>query len=581
MSNQSQKESGPSASLSSGTAGKLSSGGSRMGMSSQNSYVQSNIDTSDVLRIGGPGRLQRWPVVTSPPQDINQELSDAVLDIAISHMVSSRIDCRALRLCTRVVQGYAPTPDDTTLLIECSFDGRRDTLVSLLNTLLTVLPEIGYLGRVEIIDPRAIEGIQSFTPRLSQEQEKDWEDTLKLVIEALEQSGADWRQVFAANRGYFKDVSKPTVVVKVSNITPERLQMNQLRAQLSEHSFDLEIMDTGGLWGLFSSHQDTVLREQINTSLGWPFPPDYHSMGLSIGRNQHETSTLGGYLKVRHGEAEGTLGITCYHGVRFDSDGSTDEEIQSRGAVGLSWPCQSPSQQDIGIILNGHLEKANRPTPPNTAPHVMARTERKRQESTKKVEEVRSFNPFIGNVIAVSGWRNRQLGTRLDAPFVLIDWACVELSKERCPNPTNDIMDFGEELPGSFPESLPHWKTSKSTVDSVAEMPRANIVVFKRGRTTGVTAGELGGICPEAHRIPGLPVGLHHRGYVVFLCPNKRPFGLPGDSGAWCLEGNGDVVGQLIGGDRGDGTGLLIPFSMVIDDMELKLGLKPGSLSLP
>jgi hypothetical protein len=232
------------------------------------------------------------------------------------------------------------------------------------------------------------------------------------------------------------------------------------------------------------------------------------------------------------------------------------------------------------MILNGHIEKPKKPTPPNTAPHIMARMERKRQESMKTVEEIQSFNPFIKNV-AVSGWRDQQLGAGLDAPLVLVDLACVELSKERCPKPTNEIVDFGEELSGTLPESLPHWKTSKPTVDSMVGIPRANIVVFKKGRTTGVTAGELGGLCSGAHRIPGLPAGLHQRGYVVFLCPNMKSFGLPGDSGAWWLDGNGDVVGQLVGGDKLDGTGLLIPFPMVIHDMELKLGLKPGTLSLP
>jgi hypothetical protein len=228
--------------------------------------------------------------------------------------------------------------------------------------------------------------------------------------------------------------------------------------------------------------------------------------------------------------------------------------------------------------LERHVNITNKPTASNQ--HLKSRRERVQKESKQKLEELQQFDPHVGNVVAVSGWRNREYGTGLGAPLVFVDWACIEISHEKCPYPINAIDEVADELPASFPEGLPHWKSTKEAVDTVADMPTANIVTFKRGRTTGLTAGDLGGICQAAHRIPGLPGHLHHRAYMVTTSPTRRPFGLPGDSGAWCLNGNGDVVGQLVAGDSNDGTGLVVPFKLLLNDMEDKLGLEPGSISL-
>ena len=56
-------------------------------------------------------------------------------------------------------------------------------------------------------------------------------------------------------------------------------------------------------------------------------------------------------------------------------------------------------------------------------------------------------------------------------------------------------------------------------------------------------------------------------------------FASPGDSGSWCLDGNGGLVGLLIGGDKEDGTGLMIPIDLVLRDVGRQLGVSPGSFS--
>lgn len=104
---------------------------------------------------------------------------------------------------------------------------------------------------------------------------------------------------------------------------------------------------------------------------------------------------------------------------------------------------------------------------------------------------------------------------------------------------------------------MPFWKANKDTVGGVATFPDKETVIFKQGRSTGLTAGSLGGHLPAGIRINGLPGHLHHHAFVVYPLLAREHFSLPGDSGAWALNGDGDLVGQLVGGDTEDGQVLL------------------------
>jgi hypothetical protein len=267
-------------------------------------------------------------LITGLSPDIDPEVGIAVVDIAVGHLQELNLEWKKACICTRATEGTDARPiDSTTLLISVeSFEERRDTIVALLDTLLTVLPGLGYTGRIEIIDWRAINGPQTFLPKVSSQQQNEWNTTLDRTIGVLGHHCVDWRQIVLANRGYWEEVSKPTVVIKTPELSTEQEQAFQrLHQDLSDQNLEVEKMDVGGLWGLFASVGETVLAEQISQNLGWPVNPDYHAMGISVGRNMQNTSTLGGYLKVRQDGTEYTVGITCYHGVRLDSTGSLDE----------------------------------------------------------------------------------------------------------------------------------------------------------------------------------------------------------------------------------------------------------------
>ncbi|KAI9374374.1 hypothetical protein BJX61DRAFT_540821 [Aspergillus egyptiacus] len=566
----------------SGTTGTSFSRSSVEDRSSGQSSSESRIDTHDFYRIGGPGCLPEWPVSTGPC-NIDPELASTVFDITIDHLRRANIDYDGIQFCTRSTTGRPIVSSDTTLLIKASLDNQHDQLVSVVDDMIQIISGFGYLGRIEIIDPRAVNGIQTFTPEFSEQQQQSWEATLIHIVEVLQNCESDWRQVMPANRGYWKEASRPTVVIKAANLTQQQQQIiRQLREELADKDLQLEVMGTDKLWGLFGALEATVQDRQVRDNLEWPGSNPYHGIGLSVGRScGGTTSTIGGYLKVERNHEEHIVGLTCYHGIRTSEDGPADPNIDAHGAVGLSWPCQSPSRQDLNIFLEPLQNIVNEPVPTDLPPEIEAAFETKRQDSLKKIQELEEFDASIGNVVAVSGWRNRELGHGLNSPFTFVDWACIELSRARCPLPVNLIQHVRQRLLEEYPEGLPLWKSTKSLVKAIAEVPHEDIAVFKQGRTTGLTAGTLGGLLPAEHRIRELPGHLHHRGYIIFKSPHRSAFSQHGDSGAWCLNGDGDVIGQLVGGDERDGTGIMIPFSTVVDDIELKLGLKPGSVSLP
>lgn len=102
--------------------------------------------------------------------------------------------------------------------------------------------------------------------------------------------------------------------------------------------------------------------------------------------------------------------------------------------------------------------------------------------------------------------------------------------------------------------------------------------VFKVGRTTGLTGGTVDLRVPAAHRLKHARANLHHRGFVVYPPPSGTFFCRPGDSGSWCLNRDGDVVAMLLEGNDVDGTGLVVPFTNIVEDIAMELGVDAGAI---
>ena len=70
-------------------------------------------------------------------------------------------------------------------------------------------------------------------------------------------------------------------------------------------------------------------------------------------------------------------------------------------------------------------------------------------------------------------------------------------------------------------------------------------------------------------------------GFAVYPTPPRQHFAMKGDSGSWCLNRDGDLVGLLVGGDEKDGSGVVIPFSVILKDIENILGVVTGNVIWP
>ncbi|KAN0068674.1 hypothetical protein V8E54_013398 [Elaphomyces granulatus] len=525
--------------------------------------VESRLDSRNQWRIGGPGELPSWPLTTGPPESPPSPQLEKVF------------------ICGRATKGAILRDVDSTLLIYVGFE-RQSELLSLLDDLVNVFQDLGFQGRIEMIDPRAVKGPKSFPPKFTSTQTSRWEDVLNNTIKSLDDLGVNWLQVAPANRGYWEEVSVPTVLIKAEISEQQNTFIKQLGRQLEDEDLALEIMTTDDTWGLFAGLAAAPFDDNVRRSLGWPFTRQYLDMGMSIGRSFHnsESSTLGGYLNVREQGQDHLVGLTCYHGIRKDDQGAADPNIDSEGALRLSWPCQSPAPHDIDIFVEPLISDIQHPISTGHPALVNAQQARK-QEANRKLGEIQNFNPFIGNVFAVSGWRNQPFRRGLNHPYAFTDWACIEVDQCIGIPAFNNIHDIRPQLLERVPEALPYWNATKPTVDRIAAFPQGEVTLFKQGRTTGLTAGRLMGILPAAHRINGLPGHLHHRGFAVYPTPPREYFAMKGDSGSWCLNGDGDLVGLLVGGDEKDGSGVVIPFSVILKDIENIPGVGAGNVSLP
>lgn len=221
--------------------------------------------------------------------------------------------------------------------------------------------------------------------------------------------------------------------------------------------------------------------------------------------------------------------------------------------------------------------RLGQPVATGVAPLVVHKDKIERQKCNDKLEEAKNFDTSIGHICAVSGWRNKGLGLPFNDPLVLVDWALIKVSENQVFKAINDISTFGTRLIDEFPEGVPCWRgDGKDQVDKIAPIPSASSMVFKQGRTTGLTGGTFGLLLPAATRMRGVPGHLHHRGFIVFPLENRRFFCRQGDSGSWCLNGDGDLVAMIIGGDDDHGTGIITPFTTVVDDIAMMLNIDAG-----
>lgn len=107
----------------------------------------------------------------------------------------------------------------------------------------------------------------------------------------------------------------------------------------------------------------------------------------------------------------------------------------------------------------------------------------------------------------------------------------------------------------------------------------ASLDVFKIGRTTGLTVGAIERLSTyvkirrQSNSKQKAPMRTTLEMYAVRGLYGTA-FNKAGDSGAWILDPEGDLVGLLWGGCEKSGQGYFTPIQLVIDDIEKSTGKK-------
>ncbi|KMQ43691.1 hypothetical protein HL42_5620 [Trichophyton rubrum] len=536
----------------------------------------SRISSQDAFRMGGPGLLPSWPVQMGVSEGLSEQFRERLMDLALEYLGRYQLSYHRLMVVRRYSEGLNPSPADNTLYISL-YTPSNDNWVKALDDILSAIEPLHFTGRVEMIDHRALGGMKTFSPNTPDQLVQEWEQIQSVIIRRLDSIQTNWKAIMLLKRGYWEEVAVNTIVIKAS--IPSRALAISTRDRvafdidnvLERFDLQVEIVRSDLMWGAFA---ETPSTDSGNPSLGWPFTNIYNLMGMSIARadTPNMTGTLGGYLCFTDAAGcEQFLGLTCYHVIGKGPDGEADSAIQRFGSNNLNFPCQSPSGSDIQAAIAYITQKMGSPSE-NTGVRSEVYREIGRQANEareRELNEIRSFNPNIGTVVATSGLKNRSLHSGLGSPLILMDWALVHIKNGR--KSLNYIAE-------TAPADTPLWKPETQFAIKGAPIPNSQNPVVKKGRTTGATSGILSGLVHAALRISGFPAGLHHRGWVIVN--ENMPFAKHGDSGAWVLNMSGQVVGMIFAGDKADGTTLIAPMDLIVKDIEDKVGIPRGSLRL-
>ena len=242
------------------------------------------------------------------------------------------------------------------------------------------------------------------------------------------------------------------------------------------------------------------------------------------------------------------------------------------------------------------------------AERVLCTLEDKLSHDRECLAVASSFEPTLGKVYCTFGVGSSAAGTSGLSSWIL-DWALVEVLTSRCqvfsassgervpvfarfllyqtleshPTPRGLDLDMFEEITGMATEQfsshgscgggmaqsdLPNQKLEPQTKTMAANRPEQHHVVFKRGRTTGKTQGELNNVASSVrmrYSGPGGDTVTVEGRTLLVVCPaatsafwaaGNRPdaawFGSHGDSGSLCFDSTGKALGIYIGGQAPD-----------------------------
>ena len=241
-------------------------------------------------------------------------------------------------------------------------------------------------------------------------------------------------------------------------------------------------------------------------------------MGIGVGvvGNTEGGGTIGGYLREKS-QHDRIFAVTSHH-------------VVSQGRVKISRSDNVQVESPAGIDLEQN-----------------------------DLEATKAKNRIVGTVFASSGLRTVAWDRSKchdypipDGSELSMDWALIELNDAGPGTNSSHLYPDGPITTGASGYAI------------VADYTD----VHKVGRITGLTHGTTKGL-NEVNFGEGAPSSLEMTAANLNTGISK-----PGDSGAWILNEQGQVLGMILGGDEKGYTAYYTPIILMLDDMENHTGLK-------
>ncbi|KAF2243053.1 hypothetical protein BU26DRAFT_438077 [Trematosphaeria pertusa] len=577
--------------------------------------VEEKIDTRLPYRIGYP-ILPVLKVETRGAGDKVRsyfanfdDFKNSILPIFAEH----NVPCGPMRFAYRVNPGMDATDQHLTLVIPSWYEhGCQDRWVAVVKAIRLSLVESGIDCAIELIDNLVYILGLFIAPILSTDRDliEGWNkvrSTFHTMIESR-----DWVSVDVFRREFPSLGMRPTVIICARDANDDtwwNSTLPALQELLKANHLELDIvllfhegitLMTGSAPGVGTEPDLAVAQDFYRSKI---------YMGTSCATSDsNRTGTLGGRVKLEHGDAVLELGLTNFHVLRhaFEAEEHFSESFPPNPDRSYG-TAVSPSNKDHAFTvrkLEARLTEAREtyerlsqdldlfqddPYSERIRPNV-ERELHQRNRLEEEFGEARTFSRNIGTIYAGSGFRTRhnpQFSDLQEDNNWALDWGLVQIVRSKTiPRQLRNIPiktdDKGCDI---FDHIGKETEVSQYCTISTDK----NYKVMKRGRTTGWTEGTVSAIASTLRisdkPIPQTPTHLQERFKDMFgnkpvfvhgvIGTARVPIFLePGDSGSLVLLNQPSnvpgvaIVGLGFAGNDVTLASYMIPMDLVVQDIE-------------
>ncbi|KAK2806025.1 hypothetical protein FQN51_007978 [Onygenales sp. PD_10] len=531
------------------------------------------IDAKVKYRLGFPSPLPPYKTPHYiPSKDIPGEM---IMDAVISSLHQRKVDFHSICIVSRQASAVLLEPRPTVrIAAPCVEDDSWYLLLRDIDEFL--IRNFSLLGQhicVEICDPMAFRLPAHFPIDKDHPIVAVWEDLVQDIVEIVGIT-SQWSSICAVRRGFDTIVVNNPVTIIVTSKYPALLEAYGATIRFRCRDYRLQEIDVA-----FVEVDDGFRSVEDGRS----FPVvDELFMGAGVGpsNDPEATGTLGGTLTMTNGDTKHVVGFTSFHVVAVGN--AMDQVCIPNEPANPAIPLVSPSNYDFNRevdITQQALEQAQETLAVFTNTHGTAEPDDRRQNKKNKMEaaitqfqnEVEKLNNFDRR--AGTLWAGSGFGSRNADDNVIMNWALISLPDHRHFSNTLPSAAEFEALQPSM-KFLPYLFPDSNQVEAFSHYAGDMLLVFKKGRSTGLTMGTMTALRPRVN-INGRVARAWH---VVGRSGGRgrgRAFADKGDEGAWVIDQEGRCVGFLFsscaemscGGDA-----YVMPADGVVGDIEQVTG---------